>query len=136
MDLATIDVTDLANEGVAMHVHGPDGSPLFKPDGITPVTITLLGQDSDKLTRIMNQRGNRHLRQRGPTVLTVEQGLKADIEYLVAATVGWDGIGLGEDSTAFSEEAARKAYGFAWLRDQARAFIFDRARFTKASAES
>jgi hypothetical protein len=136
MDLASIDVADLANEGCAMHVHGPDGTPLFKSDEVTPVTIVLLGQDSDKLTRIMNQRGNRHLRARGPITMTVEQGQKADIDYLVAATVAWDGIGLGEEQTPLSEEAARKAYSYAWLRDQARAFIFDRARFTKASSQT
>ncbi|KQS55900.1 hypothetical protein ASG17_07570 [Brevundimonas sp. Leaf363] len=136
MDLLSLDVTDQANAGVAMHLHGPDGVPLFKVDGETPVTITLLGQDSDKLTRIMNARGNRHMRARGPVTMTVEQGQKADIDYLVAASVGWDGIGLGEDETAFSDDAARTLYGHAWVRDQARAFIFDRARFTKASAES
>lgn len=141
MDILSLDVTDAANAGVAMHLLGPDGSPLFKVDADQnptdqPITLTLLGQDSDKLTRIMNARGNRHLRSKGPITMTVEQGQKADIEYLVAATVGWDGIGLGERETAFSEEAARKLYQQAWVRDQARAFIFDRARFTKASPES
>lgn len=137
MNFASVDITDLANDGVAMHVNGPDGVPLFKADGDTPVTITLLGQDSDRLSRIMNQRGNRHLRQRGPVVMTVEQGLTADIEYLAKATIAWDGVGLDEEETTFSEEAAAKAYRqYAWLRDQVRAFVFDRARFSKASLES
>lgn len=136
MNLAEIDVAQGANEGVKMHVHGPDGTPLFKPDGETPVTITLLGQDSDALTRLMNQRANRHLNQRGNRAVTIEQALTDEIAYLVKATVGWDGIGLDEDETVFSEEAATKAYRIPWLRDQARAHVFDRARFTKASPKS
>lgn len=137
MNLSDHDVADAANGGVPMHVHAPDGTPLFQPDEKTPVTITLLGQDSDALTRIMNQRANRHLTRRGPGVLTIEQSITDEVSYLAKATVGWDGLGIDEEVTPFSEEAAASAYRrFPWLREQARAFVFDRARFTKASPKS
>lgn len=133
MDLSKFDTRELADVGVPMPVHTPDGSPLLKGDG-SPVTITLLGQDGDTLTKARNAQTNATLRG---GLVTAEMARTNEINFMVKATVGWDGIGFGEDETPFTPEAAAKLYReLPWLRDQIRVFIHDRARFIKASQTS
>lgn len=130
MDLSAIDTAPVANEGAEMHVRDGNGAPLFKADG-DPVTITLLGEDSAVLTKLRNQQTNRYLRNQ--ITVTAELAKANETEVFIAATIGWDGVGIGEEETAFSTEAARKLYAIPVIRDQVRAFIADRASFTKAS---
>jgi hypothetical protein len=133
MDLSTLDTKDTANEGAAMELRGPNGAPLFKADG-TPITITLLGKDSDTYVADVNANANRFLKQRGNAVITAE-GSKADaIKLLSKCTVGWDGITVDGAELPWSRENAVKLYNrFAWIKEQVDEFIADRANFTKAS---
>lgn len=133
MDLTQFDTKSVANTGVPMPVHLPDGSPLLKPDK-SPVTITLLGHDSDLLTKVRNSQTNASLRG---APITAEIARTNEINLFAKATVAWDGIGIGEEETEFSEENARRLYReFPWIRDQVRTFIYDRSRFMKASQTS
>ncbi|SFS42233.1 hypothetical protein [Brevundimonas viscosa] len=134
MDLASLDTADVANEGVAMPVHGPDGQPVLQEDGAA-VTITLLGDDSDELVKFDRQLVNRSLR--GGQPITAELAEAKEISRLARATVGWSGIVLDGEVLKFSEENAKKLYKrLRWLRQQVRVFVADRANFMKASPES
>lgn len=135
MDLSTIDTKSLAEEGVPMHLHGPNGAPLMQEDEKTPITITLLGDDSDALTKLDRATTNAHLRGNG--VVTAELAEAKHLTRLARATVGWSGIVVDGKELEFSEEAARELYKrFKWIRGQAAVFISDRANFSKASPES
>lgn len=133
MNLSELDTTPIANEGAELHVRGPNGAPVYKADG-GPVTITLLGEDSEVVTALRARNANRQLKN--GIALTVEVGRANELEILVAATVGWDGVGIDEDETLFSAEAARRLYAIPYIRDQVAAFIMDRASFTKASPKA
>lgn len=136
MDLSALDTSDLANQGVPMHLRGPNGAPLFDDAG-QPITISLLGDDSDALTKLDRVTTNQHLR--GSITVTAELAEAAHLNRLARATVGWSGIKVDGAALEFSEEAARKLYAdkrFKWIRQQAAVFIGDRANFLRASPES
>lgn len=137
-DLATIDTAETANIGAVMHLNGPDGAPLYQdPVGDAdpePVTITLLGDDSDALIRMDRQNTNAVLRGSGPQAMTAELSEAKNINRLARATVGWSGIQVGGETIEWSEEAAKGLYRrFRWIRQQANQFVSDRANFSKAS---
>lgn len=133
MDLSTIDTTATANEGAVLELRGPDDAALYTADG-SPVTITLLGKDSDVYTREVNANANRFLKQRGKATITAE-GSKADgIRLLAKCTADWSGIRVdGEDLPCNLENAVKLYNRFAWIKEQVDEFIADRANFTKAS---
>lgn len=133
MDFANLDTADLANEGAVMPVHGPDGQPVTNDDA--PVTLTLLGDDSDALVKFDRITTNAHLR--GSQTITAELAEAKQINRLARACVGWSGVILDGAPLQHSEENARILFKrFRWLRQQAAMFISDRANFLKASPQS
>jgi hypothetical protein len=133
MDFASLDTADLANEGALLELRNAVGAVILKPDG-NPVTIRLLGSDSDAFIRASNSITNKALRNRGKgAAVTAESVLEDHIALLAKATLGWDGVGIGEDETPFSQEAAKKLYRIAFVREQVTDFIADRGNFTKRS---
>jgi hypothetical protein len=136
-DLANLTSDYNPEAGMPLELRGPDDAQLFNDDG-TPMTLTLLGADSDVAVRARNANQNRRLQQ-GPRMKLTAEGLEADgASYLAKLTVGWN-ITLGGQKPPFSYEAAVKLYAnpkLAFVREQADAFIADRANFLKASPTS
>lgn len=139
MDLSTLDTANLANHGAVMHVHSPLG-PVWvedangKPTDVA-VTITLLGDDSDIITRFDRASVNQNLR--GGQMLTAEISEAKAIGRAARATVAWSGIKLDGQELPFSEENAKNLYKrFRWLRQGVQQFISDRANFLTASPKA
>ncbi|MNT58262.1 hypothetical protein D3C86_1255030 [compost metagenome] len=135
MDIIATDTTTHANEGAVLELRSAEGAALLQADG-SPVTITLLGADSDIYVRASNQLTNRALRNRGKAQITAESALTDQINLLAKAVTAWSGIGLGEESTPCTEENAKKLLRVAYIREQVSDFIADRANFTKASPKN
>ncbi len=136
MDLSTLDTTAVSEIGAKMEVQHPGTGAVVMQEDNKPVTITLAGQDSDlyrkadrRITdkRLKNSAGARR------TVLTSE-GIEADnLERLVACTIAWDGLTFEGSTPDCTPENARALYKkLFWLREQAEAFIAERANFLKA----
>lgn len=135
MDLSALDTAELANQGALLELRDPAGNPVLQEDG-SPVTLTLLGEDSDALTQVNNRHANQFLRgtSAGGQAVTAEMSKTNEINKFAAATVGWSGIVVDGEAIQFSTDAAKGLYRrFPWIRDQVRTFIGDRANFTKAS---
>ncbi len=137
MDLSALDTSTLANEGAVLELRGPDGNPVLQDDG-SPVTITLLGEDSDIVTKHNNAITNQVLRSTmGGPAITAEASRDNEIAKFAKATVAWDGIVLEGEKLACNEANAKAIYRrFSWIRDQVRAFMGDRARFLPASPKT
>jgi hypothetical protein len=136
MDLSNLDTTAGANEGAILELRGPDGAPLRQADG-SPVTLTLLGADSEQARKARNTATNRYLKTRGKVQITAEASEADGIAYLAKCTTAWSGIGIGQDETPFSYENAVKLYEtFAFIREQADEFVAERANFLKASPKN
>lgn len=144
MSLASLNFATAANEGRTMIVQHPVDRTALLDANKNPVTIDLLGRDSDTFVAGENAARNRAVEQ--ITAGAKFSAAAADEEAagsLARATTGWSGIPQGwidgtEDETPakFSFENAKKLYlnrGVRWLRDQADKFIGDRANFLPAS---
>lgn len=136
MDLSKLDTTAAAETGAKLEVaHPATGARLLQDDN-TPVTVTLAGQDSDRFKKADRKISNRRLATSasGQRLKLTAEGIDSDsLERLVACTISWSGIGWGGGEKECTPENAREAYTkLPWLREQAEAFIGDRANFLKA----
>lgn len=145
-DVTQLNFSAAANAGREMKVKHPVSRTEMLHKG-TPITVTLLGKDSDAWVK-------REHASRDTTVESRIEGAKFSsaaseeemIEALVDVTTSWTAIplcwvdpsamnaeGKPDDSiVAFSKDAARKLYknvGVRWLREQVDKFIGDRANF-------
>lgn len=143
MSLAQLNISTAANRGATLTIlHPDDRVPLKQADG-SPVTITVLGKDSDEFVR-----AERKARQQTREAMMRRQKYSAADEdrqgdaALAACTTGWSGIpaawlepGATDEAAApFSIENAQKLYGnpgVRWLREQVDEFVGDRANFLR-----
>lgn len=140
-DLNQLDVGAKAEEGTQMPVRHPiTGKPIFDEDG-TPWTITLLGADSPSHTQALHKRANKRAKEgmkggfRGRN-LTAEQIDADELELLIHATKAWH-IRLDGELLGSSDEVKRDTYQrFQWLRDQAEAWMGDRANYLGEQSSS
>lgn len=127
-----------------LELEGIDGQPLYNDDN-TPMTIDLIGADSDVAIAARNQQQNRRLQQ-GQRLKLTSEGLEADgAAYLAKLCTGWNitpsklvpGIepGLGEGKVAFSTAAATTIFKHPKLgviKEQPDRFIAERIHFLRA----
>lgn len=134
MDLSKFDLTDTANTGAAMHVEHPATGEKLYTESDEPVTITLLGIDSDKMKARQHELTNAVLKKGFRAKMpSAEKHDDERITTLALATVSWANIELDGKPLDCTSENARKLYArLPWLADQADAFIADRANFLKA----
>lgn len=134
MDLSTLD-TKTAGEKPALLTlqHPVKETPLVNDDDKTPWQLQLISADSDEYNavrrNVLTQRIRQSAKTRKPTV-TAEQVEADALDMLVACTKGWSGLRLQGKPLEYTPEAARMLYTeYAWIREQADAFINDRANF-------
>lgn len=136
MNIFETDTKDIANEGSILELRDETGAPLLKADK-SPVTMTVLGADSDVYTAASNQVTNRSIRNRGKGItVTAESAMTDSIAVTAKAIVGWDGLEDGNGPYPFSEENAKKLLRINYIREQVEQFINDRGNFSKASRKS
>lgn len=130
MDLAQLD-TSSPSGGVAMEVKHPTTGDVLK-DGEEPVTITLVGADSQQYRDVQRSFQNARLRDARKPV-TAEQLETQATATLAACTLGWSGIELDGQKLDCTVPNAKRLYArLPWLREQVDAFISERANFLPA----
>jgi len=107
------------DEGFTVELVGIDDQPLFNDDG-TPMTITVLGEDSDVAVKSRHSMTDRRLKHGAAAKLTGESLDGDGVAHLVKMTVGWSltpsklvpGVdpGLGEGVVPYTPGAATKIY--------------------------
>lgn len=143
MSLTSLNIASAANEGRVMPVlHPDDRTPLKGPDG-NPVTITLMGQDSDAFIRSERTARNKMVDNMAKQVkFSAAASDQQAAETLAACTLDWSGIPAGwidgsddETPAEFSRDAAKALYaspGLRWLKAQVDEFVAERRNFLKA----
>jgi len=139
MDLSKFNLTQQAEIGADLHLLDPFDDPLFYGSGKKekPVTIKLLGTDSkvwrNKNREFQKKRTQKMVRNRAKNVDYSVSDEEAG-EMFAACTTGGGGLEDKGEKIEFSTEAAFQMYmDHIWIREQADAFIADRANFfTKA----
>lgn len=129
--LAQFDTVSSANSGAKLELTDANGAAVLKADG-TPVTITLLGKDSDVWVKAENAARNRRLAQ-GPRMKLTAEALESEaISALAKVTTAWD----FDDKPCTYENAVALYTRYPLIREQVDLFVGDRANFTKASPTS
>ena len=134
MDVFALNPAEAANAGAVLELRDPNGAPMLNGD--EPVTITLLGADSDTYVRASQALTDRALRNRGKQNVTAASLLADQINLLAKVTVGWSGLEKDGETYPFNEDNARALYRLPYIREQAEAFIADRGNFSKATPTS
>lgn len=133
-DLASLDQVYCPDEIFDVELVGPDGATLFNDDG-TPMTIGVIGEDSDEAVRHRNATTNRRIQQ-GPRAKITAEALTSDSNtYLAKLSKRWN-ITLGGEKPAFSYEAALKLYSntrLPFIRERVQQAVEERSNFLKGS---
>jgi hypothetical protein len=132
MDFAAFD-TAAASEGAVLELRDPAGAPLVDEDNNNaPVTITVLGGDSDVAVKERNSATNRILKQRGRGLITAESSQADGIRLLAKCTKAWSGIKVSGEVLECTYDNAVKFYtAYPFVRDQVDEFMGDRANFLR-----
>lgn len=138
--LSEIDTKPGAQSGTAVALLKLDGTPLTNAKQ-EPVTLTLLGADSDTYRRLSRELGRKRIvrmqKNRGGAATDEELDLqeKEDIQLLASATLAWSGIlDSKKADIPFNRENAIDLYTkFPVAREQAERAIIDRTRFIQPS---
>jgi hypothetical protein len=132
MDLATLDITKAANEGAVMEVLHPVEGTVLKDDAGKPITITLIGQDSEKVKKRQRVEMNKRLKGGRRQTMTAEELEEQGLQLLAFCTLSWSGIKLdGQDLDCNAANAVIVYQRLPWMKEQVDAFVGDRANFLK-----
>ena len=132
MDLATLDITKAANEGAVMEVLHPTEGTVLKDETGKPITITLIGQDSEKVKKRQRVEMNKRLKSGRRQTMTAEELEEQGLHLLAFCTLAWSGIKLdGQDLECSADKAVTVYQRLPWLKEQVDAFVGDRANFLK-----
>lgn len=133
MDLATLDTSKAASEGAIMEVQHPVEGTVLKDASGQPVTITLIGSDSDKVRKRQRLEINKRLKRGNRAKITAEELDEDAVNLLSLCTVSWSGIEFESKTLDCTAENASMIYQrLPWLREQVDSFVGDRGNFLKA----
>jgi hypothetical protein len=138
MDITTLDTTPLAEAGVDMELRHPgNNSVIMQDDGVTPITIRVLGMDSKafrKANRVNQDKRIKGVRYRMPTAAERDEDA---IDILIKCTIGWSGIEREDGPLSCTPANVRWLYtNMDWIKRQVDDFIGDAANFLPSSETS
>lgn len=124
-DLASLDTTPRADAGAELELtHPVTGAPLG-------VTLTLAGVDSAAYRKAQAALTDKRLGRRSGK-LTAAELQRDGIELLARCTLAWSGVVVDGAEVACTADAARELYTrFVWIREQADAFVSERANYLR-----
>ncbi len=133
MDLSQLDTQKGANLGHRLSLTHP------KTGDMLDCAIHIFGADSavyQTALREQQRQARERFSRQGKVLRTPEEDAIAEMDLLIAATGGWDGIELDDAVLPFTPDNARMLYGrFAWIREQVDRAINDRAHFLPDAAK-
>lgn len=143
MSLKDLNLKPTANQGAMLVLQHPgDGTELKGADG-KPITISLLGKDSDSFVKADNILSNTRVEATKRQVkFSAAQFKEQNCGLYAHATTGWFGIPKcwiegGEDETPidYTFENAKALYlNQGWVFEQVQAFVDNRANFLKPAS--
>lgn len=137
MDLGSLDVATRANEGIDYHVlHPVTRQPMYHKENEgaepLPMTVRILGEQSEAFQKAQRVITNRRLAARGRGKVSAEEIEAESLETLCKCIIGWSNIFLSGKKLEFSYANALQLMGdrrFAWLRKQIDEAIGDESNF-------
>ena len=143
VNLKLLDTEEAATRGGRCVLVHPDTRKPLTDEGGQEAVLFLAGKDSEQYQRTMRKQQARRLEAavrarrlknvRGEELVEeIEQDTTA---LLVAVTLGWEGITMGDGEFPYSPENAKRLYdeGPAWVSEQAQEYIDERGNFLPPS---
>ncbi|MEM1189944.1 MAG: hypothetical protein AAGI72_15535 [Pseudomonadota bacterium] len=133
MKIAGIDASGSAARGAKLELlHPVTKAPFTSPSG-EPVTITLLGQDSPQYRSRFQELVNANMESRRRKGAIPHDAVEQSAELLAVCTTDWSGMELEDESMLECnfDNAKQVFESEAWIREQADAFVSDRANFLR-----
>jgi hypothetical protein len=132
-DIATLETRTRSEAGATMQLNHPSsGSPILDDKG-QPITITLLGRNSDAYERaarvVVERRIERNARG---VVATADEAREDECEILTACTKGWSFDKMGNEDFPCTPENIRKFWRdrrFPWIFEAAQRFVLSDGNF-------
>ena len=133
LDLSSLDTLSAANEGAVLPLRHPASDlPLLDSAG-NEITLTLAGSDSDAYRQATREAANRRLAVARRTPMTADETDVELLEILVRCTLSWRGVVMDGETLDCTPANARRLFArLPWIREQAEAFIADRANFIRS----
>ena len=129
--IAGITTTNDANVSQNMTVKAADNTTALNVDK-TPITIDLLGLDSDAYKKAKRENQRARLGRRNPGKITPEELEEEGMNLMVAVTVGWTFKDAAGNAIPCNAQAVRELYQtYPDIMEQADAFVSDRGNFLK-----
>ena len=137
MDLSTLEPTP---DSVPVQLRHPTTNELMfddatgSPDKSKPVTVSIVGMDSEQFRTRHRAIINRRLNAGKKAKITAEEIEAESIDTIAACITGWQYVGLDKKALDFSKANAKVLLTrLPWLREQLDEAIADRANFLKTS---
>jgi hypothetical protein len=135
MDFGKINTAEDSNTGATYHVVDPytDEPAYVEIDGNdVPVTITVLGPDSDKMRQYQSNMMKSMMKRR-KTSLDADDLERKMTGQLVESVMSWQGVMMNGEVLACNRENAKELFDeHRWLREQLLGFQQERANFLKS----
>ena len=132
-DIAKLDTRTMSEKGMPMQVRNPTTAAPMLDDAGKPVTITLLGRNSEKFRALQREAQQRRADMASRSIPFGADDVKTEnFNYLVGTTIGWSFDTMDALPFAFSEDNSRKLWAdgrWAWLNAQAIGFILEEGNF-------
>lgn len=135
MDLSAIDYG--ANQTAELELlHPVSNAPLIDADTNTPVSITVIGIDSDNYKATADVLQNKRLaklKNNKGFKITVSEMESDTIELLSSCITGWKNIAIvpGEALQFNTVNAKKLLLSVKWIKEQLQAFVEERSNFLK-----
>lgn len=132
-DLANLTETYCPEDAFDVELQGPDGATLFNDDG-SPMTIGVIGEDSDEAFKLRNASTNKRIQQGSRGKVTAEGMNSENAAYLAKLSKRWN-ITLGGEKPDFSVEAVAAIYRnpkLSFIVERIAQAVSERTNFLKA----
>lgn len=131
MDLSTLEPT---TDSVPVPLRHPTTSERLLSDAGAPITISIVGMDSEQFRTRHRAIINRRLNAGKKAKVTAEEIEAESIDTIAACITGWQHVELDGKALEFSKANAKALLTrLPWLREQLDEAIADRANFLKTS---
>jgi hypothetical protein len=133
-DLSSLDLSQASEEGAVMSVRHPTTNAVLQDNEGNDMYIRFRGKDAKSYQAVVNKFTNDKFDKANRTrrlIGTAEEALAEEIELLSLSATSWNILVGGEKPECTPQNVRQVLTSLPWLREQAQAFVDNRANFLK-----
>lgn len=128
-------VAQREDEGTVVAIRDEAGEKMYQDDGVTPVTITVVGTYSGRYRRLIEGNNDRAWKRAGR--MDAEESRKASLETIAGCILAWDGFTSGGQPFPLTKaNACLLLDQCPWIREQVEKAMTDHSLFSTPVSSS